>query len=464
MNHVDLVVRGGLVASAQGAFTADIGIDGDRIVQVGGSLEGTEEISAAGKLVLPGGIDVHVHLSSGRPSSPSSYAWVDNFYSGSLAAIAGGVTTFGNMTFPWPGDTLDQALARDLEQARNDAAVDYILHPVLFDPSEQARLALPALAEKGFRTLKIFLTETTFNSRINEFLEAIAIAAEHGVLVLMHCEDGALLDAISTNLTRLGRTDISEYALSRPDFVEEAAIQRAVSISQTLNAAVYAVHVSSAKAIQVGRAAKGRGLPFFVETRPMYLHLTSEALRAPDGPKFVGAPPLREVEDATALWLALQDGTVDTVASDHAPWSLEAKLDQRLDFRTARQGVADLETSLPMLFSEGVRTGRLSLSRFVELVSAKPAQLFGLWPRKGVIAPGSDADLAIWDPTYEYVIEAARHQSRADYSVYEGRKVTGAPVTVISRGEIVMSDRVVSAQRGRGVWLAARPPSRWRRS
>jgi dihydropyrimidinase len=357
------------------------------------------------------------------------------------------------MTFPWEGEGVDQALERDRTTAEAQSSVDYLLHPVVINPDTETQETLPKLAKQGFSTIKLFLTDTNFNLRMEEFVRIIEIARDHEMVVLMHCEDGALLSAISTQLQSLGKRGISEYAASRPDFVEEVAIQRAISLCEATGAAIYAVHTSSAVAIDAARVAKKRSLPFTVETRPMYLHLTQEALAADDGAKFIGAPPLRERGDLEALWAALNDGTVDTIGSDHAPWSLEAKLDPTLTFKSARQGVADLDTSLPLLWTEGVHRERISINRFVDLVAARPAQLFGLWPRKGLIAPGSDADIAIWDPQYHSTVQASQLQTRADYSVYEGWQIIGAPITVLSRGEVVMSDRRVIANPGRGRWL-----------
>jgi dihydropyrimidinase len=456
MTSLDLIVRGGTVVNASGSVVADVGVMGGKIVHVGGPMRGRTEIDAEGLLVLPGGVDPHVHLSA--PSLPDGPSWVDDFYTGSQAAIAGGITTIGNMTFQREGESLHDALSRDLSDAKATAAVDFLLHPVLTDPSVTVRASLNELASQGVRSVKVFLTNPSFDARIDEYMEAITIAASAGMLVLMHCEDGPLLRAIAAHLEQEGKTGVDQWSESRPDYVEASAVQRAKAIAQTTGASIYVVHVSSSAALRASAAAKRAGLPFYVETRPMYLHLTSERLQEEDGAKYIGAPPLRGPADSAALWSALQDGTVDTVATDHAPWALDAKLDPGLTFKTARQGVADLETSLPLLFSEGVRAGRLSLTRFVELVSARPAQLFGLWPRKGLIAPGSDADLAIWDPEYRYFIDANRMYSRADYSVYEGREVTGCPLTVIAQGQVVMKDRQVDVTPGRGAWLPASPP------
>jgi dihydropyrimidinase len=254
-----------------------------------------------------------------------------------------------------------------------------------------------------------------------------------------------------------GRGGLASWAESRPVHAERAAVDRAVAICEATGSPVYIVHLSSQSALDSARRAQARGLPVFVETRPLYLYLTSAALREQDGGKYIGAPPLRESADVTAMWSGLADGSIHTLGSDHAPWSLRDKIDGTLDVTTARQGVADLETIMPMLFSAGVRTGRISLARFVELTSTNPARLFGLYPRKGTIAVGSDADLVVLDPALSRTIDGRSMQSNADYSVYDGREVHGWPRFTVSRGDVVLADGEVVAEPGRGRLLRQGP-------
>lgn len=453
METLDMVIRGGSVVNASGVVEADVGIVGEKIAQVGGSMRGRVEIPADGRMLIPGGVDVHVHLSQPRPTDPSAPQWVDDFYSGSLAALAGGITTIGNMTFQWPGETLELAVARDMALASADAAVDFILHPVLTSPTPESRAEIPRLAARGFSSLKVFLVTPSFDAYVDDYIEAIATAGQHGVLVMLHCEDGGIVRSVTEQLTDRGRGALCHWADSRPAYAEEVAVRRAIGICRATGASVYVVHLSSAAALLAAEDAKAEGLPVYVEGRPMYLHLTREKLEESEGAKFIGAPPLRDVGDVEVLWKGLARGTIDTVATDHAPWSLGAKLDPALNLHTARQGVADLETSLPMLFSKGVVGGLISVTRFVELVSTAPARLFGLWPRKGIIAPGSDADIVVWDPERRHVVRGETMYSRADYSVYEGTEVVGAPTMTISRGTVVMENGRVTASRGRGTWL-----------
>jgi dihydropyrimidinase len=431
----------------------DVGIIGGQISQVGGSLRGRRELDATGALVLPGGVDMHVHLSQPEPPEPGVPGWADDFASGSAAAIAGGITTIGNMTFPGPGESMLQAIARDMSAARPAASVDYILHPVLVNPTREALAEIPLLAEAGHVSMKLFMTLEEFDANAAEMVEAVRTAGQQGLLTLMHCEDGALLQHAAQRLLAAGQGRLADWAASRPVLAERAAVERAVAISELTGSRVYIVHLSSAAALEAARRGRSRGARVFVETRPVYLHLTSELLAEPQGGKYIGAPPLREPGDVDALWSGLTDGSVDTLGSDHAPWTLKDKVDPALDVTTARQGVADLETMLPMLYSAGVRTGRLSLHRFVELTSATPARLFGLYPRKGTIAPGADADLIVLDPQLRRTIDGKSMQSRADYSVYDGQGVYGWPRFTISRGDVVLEDGEVLAQPGRGQWL-----------
>jgi dihydropyrimidinase len=453
----DLVVRGGTVVTAGSSGECDLGISEGRICQIGGPLRGLREIDAAGALVLPGGLDMHVHLSMPEPPEPGVPGWVDDFASGSAAAIAGGVTTIGNMTFPGSGQSLRQALNRDLSAARGDAAVDYVLHPVMSGASPEALAELPQLASDGHTSLKLFMTFGGFETHADETIEAIRIAGQHGMLTLIHCEDGALVRAAGGQLLASGRGSLADWAESRPESAERAAVERAVAICEATRSPIYIVHLSSRSALRSARRGQERGLPVFVETRPLYLYLTSAALREPQGARYIGSPPLREPDDVQALWAGLADGSVHTLGSDHAPWSLRDKTDDSLDVTTARQGVADLETMMPMLFSAGVRSGRISLSRFVALTSTNAARLFGLYPRKGTIAVGSDADLVVLDPQLRRTIDGRSMQSNADYSAYDGREVHGWPRFTVSRGEVVLEDGQVTAEAGRGQWLHREP-------
>lgn len=453
----DLVIRGGTVVTAGSMGTHDIGVQDGKVAQLGGAMQGRREIVARGKYVFPGGVDVHVHLTTAREPGPGVELWVDDFYSGSLVAIAGGVTTIGNMTQQRQGETLCDALARDMAKAQRDAAIDYILHPILSDPSPECLAQIPALAAEGHTSLKIFLVTDTFDARVDDYLKAMQLAARSGTLTMLHCEDGALIRCTCRELLAHEMGAPRYWPESRPDYTEAVATERAIAMARATDAPIYIVHLSSEVALERCRRARGEGLPVYVETRPLYLYLTREKFEEADAAKYIAAPPLREHTDVHALWNGLQSGEIQTLCTDHAPWTLRQKLDPTLNVVTARQGVADLETLMPMLFSEGVRAGRISLSRFVELTSTNAAKLFGLYPRKGTIAIGSHADLVVWDAEARRTIDGATMQSRAGYSVYDGREVVGWPMYTINRGEVVLENGEVNAARGRGQWVRRSP-------
>jgi dihydropyrimidinase len=461
----DLVVRGGAVVgparpgAAGQQEVADVGIRDGRIAQIGGPMAGRDEIDARGLLVLPGGIDAHVHLVCAAVREaiavayPDEPVWVDDFWTGSLAAFAGGITTVGNMTFGLPSESMSTALARELESASTEAAADFLLHPVLADLGEAAVEEVGKLATEGHNTVKVFLSHPDSAAGTPGLAEAITAAGQAGSLTLLHCEDAGILKRTGQELIDAGHGAVSHFPEARPLRAETEAVDQAIALARDTGSPVYIVHLSSAAALDRCRAARADGLPVYVETRPLYLHLTSERFAEPDAGKYVGAPPLREPADKDALWAGMANGDVDTLCSDHAAWTLATKLDPALDVVTARQGVADLETLMPMLYSEGVAAGRISLTRFVELTSANAAKLFGLYPRKGVIAVGSDADLALWDPKLTRVIDGTAMQSRARYSVYDGWTVRGWPRFVVRRGQVVLAEGLSLARPGQGQWL-----------
>jgi dihydropyrimidinase len=289
-----------------------------------------------------------------------------------------------------------------------------------------------------------------FDAQIGGYVEATRRAGAAGLLTMIHCEDYALVEDATAALVSAGKTSLRYYPESRPPLSEVVATQRAVAIAEATGAPVYIVHLSSARALAVCAEAQARGVPVYVETRPLYLHLTAERFDGPDGPRYVGQPPLRQQADVEALWDGLRQGTLQTVCTDHAPWSLAAKMDPSLSITNLRPGVENLQTMLPMLYSEGVRAGRISLSRLVEVTSTNAAKLFGLYPRKGTVAVGSDADLVLFDPESTRTVERSLLKSNCDYSPYEGWQVTGWPVITVSRGEIVFRDGEVIGQPGRG--------------
>ena len=446
---MDLVIRGGQIVTADTVVTADLGISAGVIAQIGGTIEAGRELDARGKLVLPGGVDAHVHLSS-PPDDTSEPRWVDDFATGSAAALAGGITTLGNMTFPADGELPFAALRREAAEAARQTITDLFLHPVLATITPPILDEVPRLREHGCGSIKFFTAFAWFDAQVEGYLEATRRAGAAGLMTLIHCEDHALLNLATSALIAAGNTGLRFFGASRPVVAEVVATQRAVAFAEATGAPVYLVHVSSARALAVCAEAQSRGIPVYVETRPLYLHLTEDRYAEADGAKYVAQPPLRTPDDVDALWAGLAAGTVHTVCSDHAPWSLAAKLDPAHSLTNLRPGVENLQTLMPMLYSEGVRTGRLTLRRFVELTSTNAARLFGLYPRKGAIALGADADVVIFDPELTRTVHPSMLKSRADYSPFEGWQVTGWPVTTLRRGEVVFQNDTVLGQPGSG--------------
>lgn len=460
---MDCVIRGATVVTAGTVSpNTDIGIEGGRIVQLGGSMQAAQEIDAQGRFVLPGGIDAHVHLTAAG-SEPHSYRWVDDFAAGTAAALAGGITTVGNMSHPGRDESILTAVQRDAADGSANARCDFFLHPVLMEPSAAELDAVAELHGAGHTSVKVFLSFRRFDRSVSGFLEAFRKVAALGGIAAVHCEDVALMDCACTMLREEGRLSAEHFPEGRPVAAERAATERAVAMSEVTGCPIYVVHLSSQAALDACRAAQARGTRVDIETRPIYLFLTQERFAEAGGARYAGAPPLRRETDVDALWAAMAQGSIATVATDHAPWTLAQKLDPALDATDLRLGMAELETMLPMLWWSGVRTGRLSMSRFVEVTSTNAAKLFGMYPRKGTIAVGSDADLVIWNGEQSKVIDGTGGYSNADFSPYDGWSVTGWPELVMSRGEVVVERGVLTdaAVPGRGK-LAERGPSQRR--
>lgn len=444
----EVMVRGGtLVDGAVGVWNSptDIGIEGGKIAQIGGPMTARDVIEADGLLVVPGGIDMHVHLAN---QSGLGWRWVDDFTSGTKAAIAGGITTVGSMTSPEPGQSLLEALRRDDEIANARAVIDYTLHPIVVDVGERVIGELPLLASQGYSSIKTF---TSVGSAFEEaHCRAIEVAGQSGLLTMVHCEDTAVIGIRERQLRASNRVGIEAYPDSRPPLSEASAISRALDIGWASAAPIYVVHLSSALGLESVRRARARGQAVFVESRPIYLHLQRDRYAEQEGARFVSFPPLREQADSSALWQAMANDEIQTHCSDHAPLDRRQILDPTLELGSFKGAMPGLETLMPLLFSEGVRTGRITHAQWVRLCSTNAARLFGMYPAKGSIGVGSDADLVIWDPNLSRTVSVAEMESNADFDVYEGRRVTGWPRVTVSRGEVVYRDGHVVGAPGRG--------------
>jgi dihydropyrimidinase len=447
--QLDLVVRGGTVVTADGRQQADVGVLDGRVAQIGGIMKAGREIDAADRFVLPGGVDPHVHLNV-EHLDPDEPDWVDDYTSGSQAALAGGVTSLGNMSYVLPWETIADRVRSESALVGQQAIADVFFHTVVISPSPQILAEVGPAVAAGQSSMKFFMCLPSFEACAPQFSRIMKAAADAGGITLIHCEDLPTIECCTAMLGERSQMGMAHFAESRPVASELIAIERAIAMCRATGAPTYIVHLSSARALAACAAARAEGLPLFVETRPLYLYLTEERYHDPDGPLFVAQPPLRGRQDCEALWRGLADGTIDTLGSDHAPWTRALKLDPKLDVAHARAGVAELDTMLPLFFTEAVATGRLSLERFVALTSTNAARLFGLYPRKGTIAVGSDADLTIWETGQRRTIRDAELFTRAAHSVYAGRELTAWPRTTIRRGAVVFDGGQVQGSAGSG--------------
>ena len=448
----EILIRGGRVVNADGARLADVHILGDRVTEVGPDLTsgaGARIINATGQLVIPGGIDPHTHLQGN---------FIDDLTTGTSAAVAGGITTVGTFAPAQDGENAVEAMDRWLGEVSQSAIGDVFFHALNWPPTSDFAAMMPDLAARGQPSHKVFMTRADFGQSRRALMEVLDAAREAGVVTLLHCEDAAILAATRDRLRSEGRTALTHYADSRPEIAEVAATHDAVSMCELTGAPMHLVHLSSARALDTARNPHSAGLPLTIETRPLYLYFTAEWLRGPEGPLYIGQPPLRSAMDVDAIWRGLADGRIDFLATDHAPWTRAQKLDPELDVGRVRPGVSDLRFMLPLLFSEGVRKGRISEQRFVEVTSTAAARTFGLYPDRGVVREGSLADVVILDPELERIADASDDPSRSDYTPFQGWAVTGWPVITIRRGEVVYEDGQVIGEPGSG-----RPAVRWSR-
>jgi dihydropyrimidinase len=454
--HLDLVVRGGTVVTADATFAADVGIRGERIALLGEGLFADRVMDASGLLVMPGAIDPHTHFDTMIGGDPTA----DDYESGSRAAAAGGITTFVNFAFQEPGTGLRETVEVELAKAEGRAHLDFALHVVVTDPDrEDLAEEVRRLVADGFPSLKVFTAVHGLELRREQLLRVFQAAAEAGAVVAVHAEDGPLVSHLTQRLLAAGKTGVEHLPAARPPESEALAVAGVSAYGRATGCPLYIVHLSCAAALDEVRAARSRGTQVFVETRPAYLYLDESVYSLPgrEGNKFVTWPPLRTPEDQRALWGGLASGEIQTYATDHTTWMRAQKMAADRNFDQIPGGIANVQTSIGMLYSDGVGRGRISANRFVQVVSTNPARLFGLWPRKGAIAVGSDADLVLIDPERTFRITESEMESRSDFDPYDGRSCRGWPVTTISRGEVIVEEGRVQSRPGRGRLLRRGP-------
>jgi len=458
MSDFDLVIRNGTVATAADTTDCDIGIKDGLVAILGKNLgPGAQEIDASGHLVLPGGIDSHCHI---EQRSSAGIVCADDFYSATVSAAFGGTTTVIPFAAQHRGQSLRQVVAEYHEAALPKAVVDYAFHLIISDPSEQVMgQELPALIRDGYTSFKVYMTYDLLALDDRQMLDVLAVARREGALVMVHAENHEMIKWLTGRLLDRGLGAPRYHAVSHVRLAEGEATNRAVALSQLLDVPILLVHVSAAEAIEVIRNAQTNGLKIYGETCPQYLFLTAGDLAKPgvEGAKFCCSPPPRDHAAQEAVWTGLRNGTFQVFSSDHAPYRFDAsgKLPHgdRTTFKEIANGVPGIELRLPLLFSEGVGQGRLDLNAFVALTATNHAKVYGLYPKKGTIAVGSDADIAVWDPERETEITAGMLHDNVGYTPYEGRRLRGWPMTVLSRGRFVVKDGKLVARRGSGQFL-----------
>lgn len=449
----DTIITNGTVVTAAETFRCDIGITNGRIAALAAHLSGAVEvIDATGLLVIPGGIDSHVHLE--QPGAPG-IIMADTFETGTRSAVVGGNTTVLPFCLQQKGQTLREAIANYTARATGNCYTDVAFHLIVTDPTPQVLgQELPALIAEGYTSIKIFMTYDDLKLGDRDILEVLAVAREHKALVMVHAEGYDAIRFLTERLERRGKTTPFFHGPSRPIAVEREATHRAISFAEIVDTEVMIVHVSNREAMEEIRRAQQRGLTIHGETCPQYLVLTEKDMdrAGMEGAKYICSPPPRDTDSQAACWEGLKQGVFEVFSSDHCPYRFEDEAGKaapmgKQSFRYVPNGIPGIATRMPILFSEGVVKGRIDLNRFVALTSTNHAKRYGLYPQKGTIAVGSDADLVLWDSKREVTITHSLLQDGCDYTPYEGLAVTGWPVRTMLRGTTVMVDGIVQPQR-----------------
>ncbi|MFY0520720.1 dihydropyrimidinase [Lysinibacillus sp. UGB7] len=450
------IIKGGLVATASDLYEADIFIENGKIVQIGKNLmiSGAEIVDATGKYVMPGGIDPHTHLDMPFNNTVTD----DDWKSGTIAAAFGGTTTILDFCLTAGEEKLSTAVEKWHAKAKGKSAIDYSFHLMIGDLTPETEAELPLLLEQqGITSVKVFMAYAKeFQATDRTLFKAFKIAKDVGAVVMVHCENGSVIDELVEEAKRAGHTEPIYHALTRPAELEGEATNRAIELAHIAGAKLYVVHVTCKEAVDEIIAAREKGYDVYGETCPPYLTLDQSALAQPgfEGAKYVWSPPLRPKYHQEHLWNALKAKQLQTIGSDQCSFSFNGKKQLGLnDFSKIPNGGPFIEDRFSILYSEGVTTGKISINEFVDMVSTSAAKIFGLYPQKGTIAIGSDADIVIFDPHVKREISAKTHHMNVDYNPYEGWEVTGEPISVLVRGQYVIKDKEFVGVLGSGQYL-----------
>ncbi len=459
MAELDVLIRNGTVATAADVSQCDVAIKDGKVVALGHQLgDGRRVIDASGMLVLPGGVEGHCHI---EQMGSLGVMTADDFYTGTVAAVFGGTTSVLPFAAQHRGQSLRKTVDDYMARAVPKAVIDYGFHLIISDPTPQVLgQELPALIKDGFSSFKIYMTYDKLALADIQFLEVLSVAREHGAFVLVHAENHDMIRWLRARLIARGHVEPRYHAVSHPRVGEGEATNRAIALSRLVDVPILIVHVSTENAMQEIREAQTAGFKIFAETCPQYLLLTANDLDREnmEGAKFCCSPPLRDKQSQQAMWRGIRNGTFQIFSSDHAPYSMDERgklsAGPKPTFIQIANGMPGIELRLPLLFSEGVSKGRIDINQFVALTATNPAKLYGMHPRKGTITVGGDADIAIWDPHKEVTITYDMLHDASGYTPYEGMKVKGWPVMVLSRGRISVENGELKIERGSGRFLA----------
>jgi dihydropyrimidinase len=450
------LIRNGTVVTGTDTFKADVLIENGKVSAIGVDLPsaGLEVVDAKGCYLFPGGVDPHTHLEMPFGGTVSK----DDFESGTIAAAYGGTTTIIDFCLTNKGEPLKKAIQTWHAKSKDKAVIDYGFHLMIGEMNENVLAEIPqVIEEEGITSFKVFMAYKNVLQADDETLfRTLVMAKEHGALVMVHAENGDVIDYLTKEALAAGNTDPIYHALTRPSEIEGEATGRACLLAGLADSQLYVVHVTCAEAVEKIAEARSKGFDVYGETCPQYLVLDQSAMEKPDfeGAKYVWSPPLREKKHQEALWNALKSGQLQTLGSDQCSFDFNGQKDLgKGDFTKIPNGGPFIEDRFSVLFSEGVKKGRININEFVDIVSTRSAKLFGLFPQKGTIAVGSDADIVIFDPEIERTISVNSHHMAVDYNAFEGMKVTGEPVSVLSRGEFVIRDKKFVGELGKGQYL-----------
>ncbi|WGG47626.1 dihydropyrimidinase [Rossellomorea sp. DA94] len=453
---MEKIIQNGTIVTATDTYKADILIQDGKIATIGKGFDPgeAEVIDASGKFIFPGGVDPHTHLEMPFGGTVSK----DDFETGTIAAAFGGTTTLIDFCLTNKGETLQSAIDTWHAKSKDKAVIDYSFHLMIGEINQEVLSQLPdVIQQEGITSFKVFMAyKNVFQADDETLFRTLVAARELGGLVMVHAENGDVIEYLTEKALDEGKTEPIYHALTRPPELEGEATGRAAKLTGLADSQLYVVHVSCSEAVEQISAARSKGLNVWGETCPQYLVLDQTYLERPnfEGAKYVWSPPLREKWHQDVLWNALKSGQLQTLGSDQCSFDFQGQKDLgKEDFTKIPNGGPIIEDRVSILFSEGVEKGRINLNQFVDIMSTRSAKLFGLYPQKGTVAVGSDADIVIFDPDAERVISAATHHMAADYNPFEGMKIKGEPVSVLSRGEYVIKDKKFVGKQGTGKYI-----------